>query len=58
MYTFSMPIGPKEKKVAIIYRIPADLHKKVVREAKKQDRSLNNTLTFLLKVALGKTAAQ
>ena len=53
-----MPTGSKEKKVAIIYRIPAALHKKVVREAKKQDRSLNNTLTFLLKLALGKTASR
>lgn len=58
MYTFPMPIGPKEKKVAIIYRIPADLHKKVVREAKKQDRSLNNTLTFLIKIALEKIASR
>jgi predicted HicB family RNase H-like nuclease len=54
MYTFFMPIGPKEKKVAIIYRIPAALHKQLIREAKKQDRSINNTLTFLIKRALGK----
>ena len=51
-YTSLVAKKASGSRVNTIFRMPADLHKQVVRAAKSEERSINNMLILLVRAGL------